>query len=1521
MKIMISNTIFNNRSISSILSKNWCNLYMKRMITKSIKVVMCVIFFLAFNVSEVSATHVVGGELKYRHVVDDKYEIILTFRRDCLNGANDAQFDDPANVWIFNGNGNLQSQIGTNGRFKLAFNSSDTLNQIIRSDCGFEGTQVCVHETTYRGTFSLPNNPGENGYILAYQRCCRNATLENILDPLETGGTWTTAITPEVQELNNDNSSPNFVDWAPVYVCANEDVNFDHSAIDADGDSLVYKLCTPFTGATEADPIPITAPKPPYTPVTWKEPFNLTNLLGGLALQIDPETGLMTGSPNLVGQFLVGICVEEYRDGVKIGEVRRDFQYNVRICSDPPTAIFEANDGNCDGPEVTFDNQSLGGTAFQWDFDFPSTDPDFKSTEENPEFTYENPGVYDVRLIVTRGTDACSDTTIQQVAAIFSDIDVKYDLEIQACNDDGGYSIRLINKSIEPQPGFDVVGAEWMITQDGVTETFTNNVVNLNIDPSDFIVQLQAESSTGCKKTIVDTISISDFEHVADFVFELASCPELGTATIAFGDVSDPINIYDSPVGYDWTVLDDGVESNFTDSSFTYDVIDENVIEVTLVVDFGGGCNATVTKEISIQDVVPLASYKLDPVGCPDDGTVDLSFSSTSAEGNPDYPISNINWTISLAGQTLTGTGETFEVNVPKDSLLTLELLVNFENGCGDLLVESYVPGPFATVSFDADAMVICIGDTVSFVSNPNSDFMYAWSPEDGLVFDAPFSNSNPGLVGIEDASYAVTVTDGLCTVESDFMVTVLDGENLGISGDSITCDGNVELTATGGIGAGEFEWSTTSDFDEIIFVGETLQTSFDGQDQTYYVQFTGESCQDPYAEYTVILSDIFDVIFNGNPVRVCLGDTVPLLANPNPLLTYEWSPLNGIHFIDPADGSTAHVIGIEDFTYNVTISDDFCSLDTLIEVVIADTQEFDIAGDSIVCSEDVQLIASGATGIGTYQWSLNEDFTTILHEGDTLNTTLVGTNTTYYVQFTDKTCGDLILSYDVRLFEFDLLYAEPFNICPGDTLAYTVFNQGEGPLTWSWVDDVHIISEGDTNMPTVGVGADETDPFELFFTVTSPTGCELTDTISFEIMNNPVVDFNYDLTECGEFTVCFSIDSTYIGFPSWDFGDPNVTDDVSLDAAPCYTYASAGVYEVTLSNLTAICPFETVVKTVTVNDEITIDQIDDQVICLGDNVNLTATSPDNNISFVWCNIDGDTIQIGADIELPVNEAFDLIVKGSDPNGCFEMDTVNVSPFIFDIEENVPEIFCLDEETNVEINVNGGQDGFTFEWGPEDCIVSGGDTGNPVLLTTEGKTYTVTITNVELGCVFVDSFDITVTSFTVELDAENQLGINTDTINQGDEATIFVIDAEDTYTYEWSDGSSDDELVVSPEQTTTYSVTITDEMGCTAIDEITITVRLPECDETDVFLPSAFSPNGDGINDVLFLRSNFIDAMELVIFNRWGEEMFSTTDQATGWDGTYKGEKLSPDVYAYTLRVTCINQVDYAVRGNVSLMK
>ena len=101
-----------------------------------------------------------------------------------------------------------------------------------------------------------------------------------------------------------------------MYICQGVPIVYDHSGFDPDGDSIVYKLCTPLTGASPSQSMPQPPNNPPYSTVSWIPPYSVDNMLGGPdSLRIDPQTGLLTGTPDVLGVFVVGICAEEYRQG------------------------------------------------------------------------------------------------------------------------------------------------------------------------------------------------------------------------------------------------------------------------------------------------------------------------------------------------------------------------------------------------------------------------------------------------------------------------------------------------------------------------------------------------------------------------------------------------------------------------------------------------------------------------------------------------------------------------------------------------------------------------------------------------------------------------------------------------------------------------------------------------------------------------------------------------------------------------------------------------------------------------------------------------------------------------------------------------------------------------------------------------------------------------------------------------------------------------------------------------------
>jgi gliding motility-associated-like protein len=123
--------------------------------------------------------------------------------------------------------------------------------------------------------------------------------------------------------------------------------------------------------------------------------------------------------------------------------------------------------------------------------------------------------------------------------------------------------------------------------------------------------------------------------------------------------------------------------------------------------------------------------------------------------------------------------------------------------------------------------------------------------------------------------------------------------------------------------------------------------------------------------------------------------------------------------------------------------------------------------------------------------------------------------------------------------------------------------------------------------------------------------------------------------------------------------------------------------------------------------------------------------------------------------------------------------------------------------------------------------------------------------------------------------------------------------------------------IASPKETTRYCASTT-ENGCIDTSCVTVIVDLT-CG--DIFMPSAFSPNGDGENDCYQPLGNCIDEVLFRIYSRWGEVIFETTDKNACWDGSFKGKDLNTGVYTYTVSAKLYNGEEVELKGNVSLFR
>jgi gliding motility-associated-like protein len=141
--------------------------------------------------------------------------------------------------------------------------------------------------------------------------------------------------------------------------------------------------------------------------------------------------------------------------------------------------------------------------------------------------------------------------------------------------------------------------------------------------------------------------------------------------------------------------------------------------------------------------------------------------------------------------------------------------------------------------------------------------------------------------------------------------------------------------------------------------------------------------------------------------------------------------------------------------------------------------------------------------------------------------------------------------------------------------------------------------------------------------------------------------------------------------------------------------------------------------------------------------------------------------------------------------------------------------------------------------------------------------------------------------------------------------------------YQWSpptylDNPNIADPTSTPLNSITYIVTITSKQGCTDEDTITVTVNT---EETNIWVPNIFAPDGPPVNRVLYVRGSGIKDLEFVVYDRWGEKVFESNDILQGWDGTFKGEMLSTAVFVYYVKATYFNGAIVEKKGNVTLMR
>jgi gliding motility-associated-like protein len=1020
---------------------------------------------LLFSGQEAKATHIVGGHITYRCLGNNQYEIRLSLRRDCLLGAADAQFDDPASIGFFDATTDQPlTFVGFGGQLLIEFNEDDTLNQVLVSDCSIAGNPVCVHQTTYLDTIFLPF--WQNGYKMVYQRCCRNGSVNNILNPITTGMTIITEMSGAAQAVCK--SSPQIGAYPPIYICVNKPIDFIPNAFDIDGDSLGFSFATPFSGGDIVNNMPQPPNPPPYNLVNFRPPYSLANIMGGVPLVINPVTGQITGTPNTIGQFVITIVVTAYRDGVVLSETRVDFQYNVRDCRDVPVADFTAPALNCNDLTVPFTNLSQNSDRYLWVFDTGNPQSD-SSTAVSPTYTYDEEGFYDVTLFVRDSDFICFDTIVKRVGVFTSIVNAEFSYGSISCTD--SIVLNFTDLSSSSNPNYQIVGWEWLLTYGGnvLASTDQNPTFNLDVDdPTTAFVVLTVTDTNGCTDSEAKAFQIQEFDIA--FNPDADSICHGESVHLLLNGNCDLDYTWSPPNGLDLTSPCDPIAFPGISADYYVTVTD-------------GVCTLTDSTHVGVQQLPNLAfTYTTD---CKN---LEVDFLNESTNGILYF------WEFGVTTSTTDTTSvedPSFVYPEPGQYIVTLFS----RDGC-DVLLSLPVTVNAITEQLD-DQTVNCFQDSINLNPDANLAYDYLWAPAE-LLNGLP-TNPNPSTSVTTDTWFYVTITQATlpdCEIVDSILVIIPDDFTISAGGDITNCtfsDVGLNAVVTGNTNV----VVTWTDMEGNV-LGTGLELTVTPQITTCYVVTATDTLGCSRSDTVCVLKPdpAFSVLAGGD-TTYCYVTTITLTATSAVQnLTYEWYNANGQLIgteasIDVTPGSRAcfHVIGTD--SLGCQAADTICLTPSFISIIVSSEDEDFCIGDSAT------LTVTGPTNV-SYEWfdANNQSIGT----GQTIIVfTLVPA--CYHVTGTDSLgCQDTD-TVCINPVSFNTSIGGDNNVCIGDPASICVTDNAGQDLTYIWDDPA-----GST---TVCIAVNPTVTTTYSVTVTNETlGCK--DTLSHQVV---VFSFNPAIT------------------------------------------------------------------------------------------------------------------------------------------------------------------------------------------------------------------------------------------------------------------------------------------------------------------------------------------------------------------------------------------------------------------------
>ena len=943
-----------------------------------------------------------------------------------------------------------------------------------------------------------------------------------------------------------------------------------------------------------------------------------------------------------------------------------------------------------------------------------------------------------------------------------------------------------------------------------------------------------------------------------------------------------------------------------------------------------------------------------DGTSCDDIDVIEIEGDALSPE--LDYPFQlfacandSINLdTLSIVDFNDTGGDITFHSDLPADDTNELDPLtilpqepttiyvVSTIGGCRDVLEIDIQVGP--DLFFDGSP-IICQGQQINLsllniVDSNNTGASFTFhsdSPADPMN-----QLSDPVVSPDSTTTYFLLADNGACLDEIPIVIEVGDAIQFTLPDPGqINCNQDTALLDVGIPNPDDFmiEW-TNANNDLLNPNGQpTVPVTSQGW---YYISLvdTNSMCG---ATDSILVEEDYDLpalSTQDSSVFTCTDSIVQLTANTDftfPNLVFGWYTPDGNILSDPDQGQI-QVSSAGNYFFTIFNPDNGCA-DTVQQVVVPDQDlpvlSVDASSLELNCLvSQITLTADASTSTGgnvAYQWSTSNGNI----PGSTTNGSIqISEPGIYSIEVLDP-ANNCVNSSSVTVTIDTVapalsLQPDALIDCQQTSVSLAPLEGENTDLLYSWSTSDGVII-GDRNQYQIQTDA----PGNYLLQVTNPdNGCLSIDSISVEqdaeIPNAFVAE--PDVIDCQNTSIALNATQSDTGADfdlRWSTPDGNFS-DLSNPTAPIVD--QPGTYTLVVRNVSNNCVDSTTVI-VQSNADLPVIQINtpDSLGC-----NTPQTTVNANISnatatsIQWSTPDGSILngQLTPSILVNTSGTYVIQVENLD-NGCITVDSVQVSgvatgPTSFDLFYRNPD--CLTESAAFALsNVQGGQMPYTILLNSQAVPL------NDTINIAPGN-YIAQVVDAN-GCVLADTFQVN------ELPIYSA-NIGPDiTITAGDNELLIPQFSFDTSLIEqinWfpNDAVSCDSCVVTEfiaPQTTELELVVNTEDGCSARANILITV-LPA---RDVFIPSAFSPNADNINDffTVFVSDERVRSIKrLQVFDRWGNQVFDNKDfppneQVLGWDGTFNGKELDPAVFIYAAEVEFIDGTVRLFSGDVTLVK